>query len=85
MFRSTMNANKTNMFPPTVNNIQSAKAMAINIVCHNSKGGKTGSKIWSSGKDSLLEKQIIIMIIKINVVNLEKKNFFYLLKKNIVR
>lgn len=42
MFLSTMNASSTRTLPPTVRRMHAAKQIAMNIVCHNANGGRTG-------------------------------------------
>lgn len=49
-----MNANKTKIFPPTVKIINTPRHIAIKIICHNSKGGKTGPMELSVGVLSFL-------------------------------
>lgn len=48
-----MNASKTKIFPETVKIIQIPKLIAIKIVCHKTKGGRTGLIVATSPSSRL--------------------------------
>lgn len=49
------------MFPDTVNIIQIAKLIAINMVCHKTNGGRTGLIVVSSSSKLLLEIKVALV------------------------
>lgn len=48
MFLSTINANKTKIFPDTVKIMHIPRLMAIRMVCQRTNGGRTGLTVVSS-------------------------------------
>lgn len=49
------------MLPPTVNSIHNAREKAISIVCHSSKGGRTGVK--GSAVDKVVAFPVIVPLV----------------------
>lgn len=73
-----MNANKTKIFPLTVKIIQSAKLIAIKIVCHRTNGGRIGLIVVSS---SSVKLSFTFRVVLVGPVSTSKMEDEVLLKR----